>query len=115
MAKSLAQIQKQIDKLQREAAQIRSKEAKAVIARIQEAIQHYNITKEELFPSRSKAERKPGAKAATKTRKTKGSPPKYHDGQGNTWTGRGRQPRWFASAIADGKTAEDMLISGGAK
>lgn len=27
-----------------------------------------------------------------------------------TWSGRGRKPRWFIDAIAAGKTAEDLAI-----
>lgn len=27
-----------------------------------------------------------------------------------TWSGRGRQPRWFAAAIASGKTPDDLAI-----
>ena len=27
-----------------------------------------------------------------------------------TWTGRGRKPRWFADGLAGGKTPEDMAI-----
>ncbi|AWD22024.1 H-NS family nucleoid-associated regulatory protein [Fuscovulum blasticum] len=28
----------------------------------------------------------------------------------DTWTGRGRKPRWFAEALAKGKRPEDMAI-----
>jgi DNA-binding protein H-NS len=28
----------------------------------------------------------------------------------DTWSGRGRKPRWFAEALAKGKTPEDMAI-----
>ncbi|MDO9527292.1 MAG: H-NS histone family protein [Gemmobacter sp.] len=27
-----------------------------------------------------------------------------------TWTGRGRKPRWFEAALAQGKSPEDMVI-----
>jgi DNA-binding protein H-NS len=27
-----------------------------------------------------------------------------------TWTGRGRQPRWVADALAGGKSLDDLLI-----
>ena len=38
--------------------------------------------------------------------------PKYRDPQNpeNTWTGRGKPPRWLASAIAAGKSKESFLI-----
>lgn len=32
------------------------------------------------------------------------------DDKNDTWSGRGRQPRWFAAAIADGMTPEDMAV-----
>lgn len=37
-------------------------------------------------------------------------PPKYRDGAGNTWTGRGVQPVWLREALAAGKTLEQFLI-----
>ena len=37
---------------------------------------------------------------------------KYRDGNGNTWTGRGRMPRWLTAATRDGKAKkEDFLVS----
>ena len=38
--------------------------------------------------------------------------PKYRDPQNpnNTWTGRGKPPRWLADAIAAGKSKESFLI-----
>ena len=36
---------------------------------------------------------------------------KYRDHAGNTWTGRGRMPRWMAAATKGGKAKkEDFLI-----
>jgi DNA-binding protein H-NS len=38
--------------------------------------------------------------------------PKYRNPEnaGETWSGRGRKPQWFAAAIAKGKSPEDLLI-----
>ena len=37
---------------------------------------------------------------------------KYRDGAGNTWTGRGRMPRWMTAATKGGKAKkEDFLIA----
>ena len=44
---------------------------------------------------------------ATKGRKVA---PKYRDSEGNTWAGRGAQPRWLTAAIKSGKKREDFLI-----
>jgi DNA-binding protein H-NS len=45
-------------------------------------------------------------------RKGKGSVAvKYRDASGNTWTGRGRMPRWMTAATKGGKAKkEDFLI-----
>lgn len=34
----------------------------------------------------------------------------YRDEKGNTWTGRGKQPRWVTEALAGGKTLEDLRV-----
>jgi DNA-binding protein H-NS len=37
---------------------------------------------------------------------------KYRDENGNTWTGRGRMPRWLTAATKGGKAKkEDFLVS----
>ncbi len=41
------------------------------------------------------------------------SAPKYRNPEdgSQTWTGRGRKPGWFADALQNGVSPEDMLIS----
>lgn len=36
--------------------------------------------------------------------------PKYRNEKGETWTGRGKKPRWLTAALADGAKLEDFLI-----
>ncbi|MBB5864326.1 H-NS family nucleoid-associated regulatory protein [Xanthomonas sp. 3058] len=77
--------------------------------------QGYSI--EELFgasasarPGRPAAAAKPGPRAGRKLGKV---PPKYRNPANpqDTWTGRGKQPRWMAELTAAGKKVEDFLIS----
>ena len=42
-------------------------------------------------------------------------PPKYRSSKGETWSGRGMQPRWLAAAIKDGAKLEDFSIAAGHK
>ena len=35
---------------------------------------------------------------------------KYKDGNGNSWSGRGLQPRWLKAAVAAGKKPEDFAV-----
>ncbi|MEJ6399023.1 H-NS histone family protein [Yoonia sp. 208BN28-4] len=53
----------------------------------------------------------PVAKAAKKTPKTK-SPPRFANpaDSAQTWTGKGRQPDWFKSAIKAGQSPDDLAI-----
>jgi len=37
--------------------------------------------------------------------------PKYRDRSGNTWSGRGAQPRWMTAAIKAGAKRDDFLIA----
>ncbi len=65
----------------------------------------------------TKAGRK-STKAKTTAKKTKAPKdkrsvvaPKYRDSAtGATWTGRGKQPKWLAAALASGKKIDDFKI-----
>lgn len=74
-------------------------------------------TIEELFGAPGKATAARGRKAAAKTapragRKLGKVAPKYRNPANpkETWTGRGKQPRWLAAHTAKGKKLEDFLI-----
>jgi DNA-binding protein H-NS len=68
------------------------------------------LTLDEVYPTRG------GKKAAGKKGNTGSSvAPKYRDPSdpSQTWSGRGRQPIWFAAALKKrGVTAESLLIGG---
>jgi len=114
MTKTLAQINRQIDKLQRQAEALKKQEISGVVSRIKEAIDHYGLTAKDLglAATRSgaagRAGRKPMARKAVGLRKP--VPVKYRDTEGHTWTGRGKRPNWFKSALEAGKTPEDFAV-----
>lgn len=109
MAKSLPQLQKQIAALQRQADELKKREAKGVIARIKEAISHYDLTPDDLgFAGRAARAAKKNSAGGSRRAKKSVSKIKYRDDAGNTWTGHGRRPRWFLDALAAGKSADDM-------
>ncbi len=120
MAKTYAQIQSQIRKLQQEADALKAKEVAGVVARIQQAIAHYGLTPADLFGGPPKVSGKRAAKAATPAKSTKAGkatkpakppgPAKYHDGAGNHWSGVGKRPNWFKAALAAGRTADELLL-----
>ena len=121
MAKTLSSIQRRIERLLKEAASLKQKEAGDVIARIKQAIEHYGITQADLFGGLTKATgrrrgRPPKNPAAKKTRAAKYAlkgariAPKYRDEQGNTWAGRGNRPRWLVAALKSGRKLQDFAL-----
>ncbi len=109
---------KELGSLINKAKQQQSKLAKrtpiaSIRSRITKFAKAEGYTIEELFgvagtSARGKA--KPGPKAGRKLGKV---PPKYRNPANakETWTGRGKQPRWMAELVAKGKKPEDFLIN----
>jgi DNA-binding protein H-NS len=129
MAKSVAQLTEQMHRLQQQIEAAKAKEVAGVIARIKEAIEHYDLTPQQLFShlgthktkaissaaKKSPARKRRVAEKADKTTaqsRTAGLklPAKFSDGAGNSWTGRGRMPRWLTEAMASGQTKEQFAV-----
>jgi DNA-binding protein H-NS len=119
MAKTYAQIQAQIRKLQQEAETLKAKEVAGVVARIQDAITHYGLKPADLFgtapaaPRGKSAVRRAGkvAKGARAAKPAKPpAPAKYQDDAGHQWSGIGKRPNWFKAALAAGKTADELRV-----
>jgi DNA-binding protein H-NS len=110
LAKNLQQILNQISKLESQAKALRDAEKVGVVARIREAIAHYEITPDELFGTETKVQRKKRGPAKQAKARKPASVAKYSDGGERTWSGVGKRPNWFKEALASGKTAEDLLI-----
>src|SRR5258705_11473 len=51
-----------------------------------------------------------GPKGFTNTKKGRKVAIKYRDKSGNTWAGRGAEPRWLAIAIKAGAKRDDFLV-----
>jgi DNA-binding protein H-NS len=92
---SYKDLQSQIEKLQKQAEQARDKEIATVVAQIRTMMTDYGIQASDLGIT-SKRKRKTGTPAA----------PKFANPQtGETWTGRGRAPKWI-----EGKDRAKFLI-----
>jgi DNA-binding protein H-NS len=105
--KSYAQIQKQIEALQKQADKLKAQEVAGVIARIKEAIAHYGLTAEQLGYGGTSGGGKAKAKKVTESNATA-----YSDGAGKSWSGRGPRPQWLKAAIAAGRSLEEFVSSG---
>src|SRR5689334_17676243 len=114
---NLQTIQRKIEQLQAEADRVRKREVGGVIEKIKAAISHYGLKAEHLFGSgnrRAKGRTATKPPSGAKQDSTKGTrrkvAVKYRDASGNTWTGRGSQPRWLVAALKEGKKIEDFAV-----
>ncbi len=107
MAKTVAQIEAQISKLQKQKDAIRAREVAGVIQRIRNAIDYYGLTAEELGFGPSTRRAAAGKSERKTTRKVVA---KYRDGAGNEWSGRGRRPGWFVAALKAGRSIEELEV-----
>ena len=89
-----------------------------MVARIKEVIVFYGLTAADLglglgvATGRKTQAAKPlkGSLAKKSTASKQPSVVKYRDGQGRTWSGRGRKPEWFKDALNGGASEESLRV-----
>src|SRR4249920_2359161 len=109
MAQTYDQIQKQIERLQKEADALREKEVAGVVSRIKDAIAHYGLTAQQLGFRGA-----PEAKTSFKSAGNRTAGAKYSDGSGKFWSGMGKRPNWLRDSLAAGKTLDEFRVGGAA-
>lgn len=83
--------------LDHEIDQARQREMADAVARVRSLVDEYGLTQDEVFGSGRKARSQAAGRKVA---------PKYRNPETNeTWTGRGRQPKWI-----QGKNLDDYLI-----
>ena len=114
---NLLDIQSQIEKLQKQASDIRAKEFDATVKDILAKMQAFGITLKDLQPGKSGRGRKAAAPKVRVAKAAKPSKragvavaPKYRGPNGETWTGRGLTPKWLATLVAQGQSKETFAI-----
>lgn len=113
---NLIDIQNQIEKLQKQASEIKAKEFHSTVQEIRAKMQAFGITVKDLQPgkvrgTRAKAgvsTRRSGAAAKKKTASVVAA--KYRGPAGETWSGRGLTPRWLAALVSQGKSKEEFAV-----
>jgi len=116
---NLIDIQSQIEKLQKQANDIKSKEFAATVQEIQAKMQAFGITVKDLQStkgSRGKAKSSPAkaTKAAKTPKARKPSAPvaaKYRGPNGESWSGRGLMPKWLSALVAQGQSKESFSVA----
>ncbi len=119
---NLMDIQGQIEKLQKQAAEIKAKEFDKTVQEIVAKMQAFGITSKDLESVKrrgAKGKAKGAAKvpasdkrAAAARKKPAGAvPAKFRGPNGETWSGRGLMPRWLSALVAQGQAKETFAIT----
>lgn len=99
-------IEKEIERLKADARALAERHRGPALESIVRAMQEYDISPEQVasaWRSATKSTRRGGARQTVA--------PKYrHPATGQTWSGRGRTPRWIADAEAQGRSRDEFLI-----
>jgi len=117
----LIDIQSQIEKLQKQASDIKAKEFHSTIQDILIKMQAFGITVKDLQSAKPGKAAK-GGRGKVKAGSGKGPKPvkkagvavaaKYRGPNGESWSGRGLTPRWLTSLLAQGRSKEEFAITG---
>lgn len=100
---SLQELLAQRAEIERKIAEAQREERAAAISKIKSLMAEYGLTAADIA----------GKTAAPKPAKAGGGKvaPKYRNAAtGETWSGRGLQPKWLKSAIEAGRKLEDFAI-----
>jgi DNA-binding protein H-NS len=116
----LIELQGKIEKLQKQAMDIRSKEFGKALESILDQMTAYGISIKDIqsaLSGRNRPAKKPTAQtkrasATTRSYRLAGTKvePRYRGPNGETWSGRGIQPRWLSQLIESGHAKENFLI-----
>ena len=98
MSQSLKELLQQREAIEKAIAEARQSEIASAVAKVRELVAEHGLTVQDVFPGRA-------GKAAAKSGTSKVAA-KYRDpATGQTWTGRGKAPKWI-----DGKDRNQFLI-----
>ena len=114
---NLVDIQMQIEKLQKQASEIKDREFDKTVQDIRAKMQAFGITVKDLQTpagrkGRGKATARISLKAIDVKKKKSGAvvAAKFRGPSGETWSGRGLTPRWLSSLLAQSRAKEEFAI-----
>ena len=97
---SVAELLAQKAALEQQIAEAQRTERADAVAKVRALMAEHGLTLADLS-AKSVAVKRGGAKVA----------PKYRDAAtGNTWSGRGLQPKWLREALASGRNISDFSL-----
>lgn len=98
---SVSELLAQKAAIEQQIAEAQRAERASAVAKVRALMAEHGLTLADLSSKSASSIRKTGMKVA----------PKYRDtATGNTWSGRGLQPKWLREALASGRTISDFQI-----
>jgi len=102
---TLQDLMAQKEALERQIEQTKSSERGAAIDKVKALMAEYGLTPADLGPRSGKSSPKKGKSGGGKVAA------KYRNAStGESWSGRGLQPRWLKAAIASGRKIVDFAV-----
>lgn len=116
---SLIEIQNQIEKLQKQANDIKAREFDKTVQEIRNNMQAFGIILKDLQPGKVRKStgkqsqvgsfiKGTGGRVNKKNSSTVAA--KYRGPNDEVWSGRGLTPRWLVALVAQGRKKEDFVI-----
>ena len=115
---NLIELQVQIEKLQKQADDIRTKEFDTTVREILAKMAAFGISLTDLRSAGSKKSvNKKVARGQKRVAKNSGNSnkgikvaPKYRGPAGETWSGRGLAPKWLTTLVAAGRRKDEFAL-----
>ena len=123
---NLIEIQSQIEKLTKQASEIKAREFDKTVQDIVAKMAAFGITAKDLQAAIGgklmRRQSKGGKRLALPAKKSKSKSKskskfagtrvaaKYRGPNGESWSGRGLSPRWLSALVSQGKTKEDFAV-----
>ena len=98
---SLKELIAQKEALELEIERTKNQNRSEAIAKVRALMDEYGLTAADLAETRPEAARRQGCKVAAKYRNA---------ATGDTWSGRGLQPKWLKAALAAGRKLGDFAV-----
>lgn len=97
---SVSELMAQKAAIEQQIAEVQRAERAGAVAKVRALMAEHGLSLADLS-GKSAAQKPSGAKVAAKYRNA---------ATGDTWSGRGLQPKWLKQALASGKTISDFAI-----
>lgn len=103
-------LEQQLEVIQAEIQEITQRQKKPAIQTMVETMLELSIEPQEVLNAYRQATGK-GPSSGSSRRTLGPAPAKYRNPEtGQTWSGRGKAPRWLTEAEAEGKSRDEFLI-----